>query len=59
MCNQMIPYDEYGSREHPTVLLLHGAAALNTFCCQYCLSSKYHLIVPHLCGAGKLANRGI
>ncbi len=57
MCNQMIPYDEYGSREHPTVLLLHGAAALNTFCCQYCLSSKYHLIVPHLCGAGKLANR--
>ncbi len=53
----MIFYDEYGSKDNPTILLLHGAAALDTFCCQYCLSEKYHLIVPHLFGAGKSADK--
>lgn len=53
----MIPYDEYGNRNNPTILLLHGAAALDTFCCQYCFSEKYHLIVPHLYGAGKSASK--
>ncbi len=51
----MLHYDEYGSRENPTVLLLHGAGALDTFCSQYCFSDKYHLVVPHLAGAGKAA----
>lgn len=51
----MLYYDEYGSKENPTIMLLHGAGALDTFCRQYCFSDKYHLIVPHLAGAGKAA----
>lgn len=48
-------YDEYGNREKPTILLLHGAGALDTFCQQYCFAGKYHLVVPHLPGAGDAA----
>ncbi len=48
-------YNEYGSKENPTIMLLHGAGALDTFCRQYCFSDKYHLVVPHLAGAGKAA----
>ena len=51
----MLYYDEYGNKENPTILLLHGAGALDTFCRQYCFSDKYHLVVPHLAGAGKAA----
>ena len=51
----MLYYDEYGSKENPTIMLLHGAGALDTFCRQYCFSDKYHLVVPHLAGAGKAA----
>ena len=51
----MLHYDEYGSKENPTIMLLHGAGALDTFCRQYCFSDKYHLVVPHLAGAGKAA----
>ena len=51
----MLYYDEYGNNENPTILLLHGAGALDTFCGQYCFSDKYHLVVPHLAGAGKAA----
>lgn len=53
----MLQYDEYGNRDNPTILLLHGAGALDTFCRQYCLSDKYHLVVPHLAGAGKAADK--
>lgn len=53
----MLPYDEYGNRNNPTILLLHGAAALDTFCHQYSFAEKYHLIVPHLYGAGKSADK--
>ena len=52
----MLHYDEYGNRNNPTILLLHGAGALDTFCNQYCFSEQYHLIVPHLHGAGKSAD---
>ena len=51
----MLYYDEYGNKENPTILLLHGAGALDTFCGQYCFADKYHLVVPHLAGAGKAA----
>lgn len=51
----MLYYDEYGNKENPTILLLHGTGALDTFCGQYCFSDKYHLVVPHLAGAGKAA----
>ena len=46
-------YDEYGNKENHTIVLLHGAAATDTFCQQYCFQNKYHLIVPHLYGCGK------
>ena len=52
----MLQYDEYGNRDNTTILLLHGAGALDTFCRQYCFSDKYHLVVPHLAGAGKTAD---
>lgn len=51
----MLHYKEYGNRKNPTIMLLHGAGVLDTFCRQYCFSDKYHLIVPHLAGAGKAA----
>lgn len=53
----MLYFDEYGNKDNPTILLLHGAGALDTFCNQYCFSEQYHLIVPHLYGAGKLADK--
>ena len=46
-------YDEYGDRKSKTVVLLHGAAATDTFANQYCLSGRYHLVVPHLYGSGR------
>ena len=48
----MMHYDEYGDKGRPTILLLHGAGALDTFAAQYYLSERYRLIVPHLSGAG-------
>lgn len=48
-------YLEFGDKRNPTILLLHGAAALDTFREQYCFADKYHLIVPHLQGAGSAA----
>ena len=52
----MIAYDTYGNKENPTILMLHGAGALDAFSRQYCFSDKYHLVVPHLPGAGKVAD---
>lgn len=51
----MLYFEEYGNRKNPTILLLHGAGALDTFSRQYCFSNQYHLVVPHLPGAGKAA----
>lgn len=36
----MLYYDEYGKRDNPTILLLHGAGALDTFCNQYFLAES-------------------
>ena len=44
---------EYGNRDNPTIVFLHGAGATDTFSSQYCLKSKYHIIVPHLYGSGR------
>lgn len=30
----MLYYDEYGNRDNPTILLLHGAGVLDTFMAQ-------------------------
>lgn len=53
----MLYFDEYGDRKNPTILMLHGAGALDTFCHQYCFSERYHLVVPHLPGAGNAASQ--
>ena len=53
----MTDYLEFGDRGNPTILLLHGAGALDTFREQYCLADRYHLIVPHLRGAGSAAGQ--
>ena len=53
----MLHYDEYGNPSSPALLLLHGAAALDTFSQQYDLAEKYRLIVPHLPGAGENAGQ--
>lgn len=49
----MIYFDEYGDKANPTILLLHGAMAVRTFTQQYELLKDYHLVVPHLYGAGE------
>lgn len=49
----MLHYDEYGSPNHPTTLLLPGAGALDTFNQQYVFADSYHLFVLHLPGSGK------
>ena len=49
-------FDTYGDAKNPTLVLLHGAAALDTFAHQYeMLSQHFHVLVPHLPGAGEAA----
>jgi pimeloyl-ACP methyl ester carboxylesterase len=48
--------DTYGEMKNPTLVLLHGAGLLDTFAHQYeMLSEKFHVLVPHLPGAGEAA----
>ena len=49
----MMHFDQYGNPANPTLLLLHGAAATDTFCHQYVFQDRFHLVVPHLPGSGK------
>ena len=49
-------FDAYGDSKNPTLVLLHGAAALDTFAHQYdALAERFHVLVPHLPGAGEAA----
>jgi pimeloyl-ACP methyl ester carboxylesterase len=49
-------FDTYGDKQNPTLVLLHGAAALDTFSHQYePLSRWFRVLVPHLPGAGEAA----
>ena len=50
-------FDEYGDRSNPTIVFLHGANFVHTFGMQYPLSDRYHLVVPHITGYGKEAER--
>lgn len=52
-----MPYDQYGDPANPMLLLLHGAAATDTFCHQYEFQDRWHLIVPHLPGSGRAVDR--
>ena len=48
--------EEFGPAGAPTVLLLHGAGVKDTFCHQLPqLSGRYHVLLPHLPGAGLAA----
>ncbi|MBD8036074.1 alpha/beta hydrolase [Solibacillus sp. A46] len=49
----MIYYEQYGDPNRPTIILLHGAMAVHTFTQQYSLLKDYHIVLPHLYGAGK------
>ncbi len=53
----IMPYDTYGDPANPTLLLLHGAAATDTFCHQYEFQDHWFLVVPHLPGSGRAMNR--
>ncbi|MBR5430086.1 MAG: alpha/beta hydrolase [Firmicutes bacterium] len=46
---------ELGSSDCPTIILLHGAFFVDAFGKQYPLSSRYHLVIPHIKGFGKAA----
>lgn len=49
-------FDHYGKEGSPVLVLLHGAAALDTFAGHYAaLSEHFHVLVPHLPGAGQAA----
>lgn len=49
-------FDAYGDSKNPTLILLHGAAALDTFAHQYdALTQRFYVLVPHLPGAGEEA----
>lgn len=49
-------FDVYGDSKNPTLILLHGAAALDTFAHQYdALTQRFYVLVPHLPGAGEAA----
>ena len=49
-------FDSYGNSSNPTLVLLHGAAALDTFAHQYAmLAERFYVLVPHLPGAGEAA----
>jgi pimeloyl-ACP methyl ester carboxylesterase len=49
-------FDHYGKEDLPVLVLLHGAAALDTFAGHYAaLSEHFRVLVPHLPGAGQAA----
>ena len=49
-------FDAYGDERNPVLVLLHGAAALDTFANQYdMLAQSFRVLVPHLPGAGEAA----
>lgn len=49
-------FDAYGDEKKPVLILLHGAALLDTFSHQYePLSRWFRVLVPHLPGAGEAA----
>ncbi|MCE5188956.1 MAG: alpha/beta hydrolase [Eubacteriales bacterium] len=50
-------FDAYGDEKNPVLVLLHGAAALDTFANQYgLLAQEFRVLVPHLPGAGESVN---
>jgi pimeloyl-ACP methyl ester carboxylesterase len=50
-------FEEYGDRKNPTIVLMHCAGVVDTFPFLYSLSSKYHLVIPHILGTGNEVHR--
>jgi pimeloyl-ACP methyl ester carboxylesterase len=46
-------YEEYGNRNLPTLIMLHGAGFVHSFVNQYSLSDRFHIVIPHLYGGGR------
>lgn len=46
-------YEEYGSRDLPTIIMLHGGGMVHSFVNQYILSNRFHIVIPHLYGNGR------
>lgn len=45
-------FEQYGERENPMIVFLHGAYFVHSFGRQYSLAKRYCLIVPHIMGCG-------
>ena len=50
-------YEEFGDKKNRTIIFLHGALFVDTFKKQYILEKQFHLVIPHLIGFGKEADR--
>lgn len=50
-------YEEYGSRENPSIVFLCGAGMVDSFDSQLSLKDRFHIIIPHLYGSGKEVNK--
>lgn len=50
-------FDEYGSKDNPIIVFLHGAHFVHSFGRQYPLSDKFYLSIPHIMGYGDDADR--
>ncbi len=46
-------YEEYGRRDLPTLMMLHGAGLVHSFVHQYTLSDRFHIVIPHLYVGGR------
>lgn len=53
----MVYYEEYGKSNEITLVMLHGANFVHSFGRQYSLAEKFHILVPHIMGFGKEAER--
>ena len=49
--------EEFGTENHKTIVMLHGANFVHSFGRQYQLAKTYHIIVPHIMGFGAEAYR--
>ena len=49
--------EEYGKENRSAIVMLHGANFVHCFGRQYSLAETYHIVVPHMMGFGKEAER--
>ena len=49
--------EKYGKENNSVIVMLHGAYFVHCFGRQYPLAEKFHIVVPHIMGFGKEAER--